>query len=151
MAMPPTELRYRKAKAYFVLAVTGFIFIMMPLTFLFAGGATLTTASYVTSFASMIILFFVGRRLYLMAANRDPVLIFTAEGLQLPLKNNRFIQWRSIQEWKIRRHKSSYSLIIYTPENKTRIDISWLDRPAEEIERLMNSYIRQPGPGGFIR
>ncbi|HTL10179.1 MAG TPA: hypothetical protein VL307_18015 [Chitinophagaceae bacterium] len=146
--MPPTELRYRKAKAYFVLAVTGFIFVMMPLSFLLTRGGVVSTANYIGSFAAMIILFFGGRRMYLMAAHRDPVLVFTADGLQFPLKNNRFIQWRAIQDWKIRRHKSTYTLIIHTPEDKTRMDISWLDKPVNEIEALMHSYSRQPGPNG---
>ena len=151
MAMPPTEIRYKKSMSYFILVVSGFMFIMMPITVLFSGGTKAAPAIYLTCLAYMIVLFFVSRWLYRRALSREPVLIFTSDGLQFPRKDNRFIQWGEIKEWKIRRYKSSHSLIIYTPENKTRIDISWLDLPVKEIERLMSSYIRQPGPQGFLR
>ena len=151
MAMPPTELRYKKSMSYFILVVSGFMFIMMLITIYFSGGTKAAPEVYMTCLASMIILFFVSRWMYRRASSREPVLIFTSEGLQLPRKDNRFIQWGEITEWKIRRYKNSHSLIIYTPENKTRTDITWLDLPVKEIERLMSSYIRQPGPQGFLR
>ena len=151
MAMPPTELRYKKSMSYFILAVSGFMFIMMPITVLLSGGTKAAPAVYLTCLASMIVLFFVSRWLYRRASNREPVLIFTSDGLQIPRRDNRFIQWGEITEWKIRRYKSNHSLVIYTLEKKTRIDITWLDLPVNEIERLMSSYIRQPGPQGFLR
>jgi hypothetical protein len=97
----------------------------------------------------MIILAFVCLRLYRRYSGPNPALVFTSDGLQIPVKNNRFIQWGSITEWKIRRDKSNYNLIIRTPEGKTRIDITWMDLPVKEIQRLMESYIRQPGPNGL--
>jgi len=151
MAMPPTEIRYRKSMAYFILIVSGCLLITLPVTILSSGGTKAAPAIYLTCFASMILLVFVSQRLYRRASSREPVLIFTSDGLQISSKNNRFIQWGEITEWKIKRYKSSYSLIIYTPGNKTKIDISWLDLTVKEIERLMSSYIRQPGPHGFLR
>ena len=150
MAIPPTEIRYRKSKAYFILIVSGFLLFVPPISLL-SSGTKAAPAIYLTSFASMIVLVFVSYKLYRRASSREPVLIFTSDGLQIPPKNNRFIQWGEITEWKIKRYKSSHSLIIYTPGNKTRIDISWLDRPVKEIDHLMKSYIRQPGPHGFLR
>ena len=114
MAIPPTEIRYRKSPLYFILGL-------------------------------------IGLRMYRRVSSREPVLIFTSDGLRIPAKNNRFIQWGAITEWMIRTYKGSHCLIIYTPGGKTRIDISWLDRPVKEIQRLMGSYIRQPGPRGSSR
>jgi hypothetical protein len=151
MAIPPTEIRYRKSMAYFILIVSGFVLVMIPATVLSSGEAKAAPPVYITCFACMIVLAFFCQRMYRRASSGEPVLIFTSDGLQIPPKNNRFIQWGEIMEWKIRRFKSSHSLIIYTAGHKTRIDISWLDLPVKEIERLMSMYIRQPGPGGFLR
>ena len=149
--MPPTEIRYRKSLSYFILGFLGFFFITMPFTLFVSGGAKASPMVYLPCFASMIILAFIGLRMYRRASSREPVLVFTSDGLQIPVKNNRFIQWGAITKWKIRTHKSSHSLIIYTTQGKTRIDISWLDLPVKEIQRLMGSYIRQPGPNGSLR
>jgi len=137
--------------AYFILVVSGFLFITMPVTLLSSGGTKAAPMAYLICVVSMIVLFFLSRGLYRKASSRNPVLIFTSDGLQIPMKNNQFIPWGEITEWKMRRDKSSHSLLIYTQENKTKIDIGWLDLPVKEIERLMISYIRQPGPHGFLR
>ena len=151
MAIPPTEIRYRKSLSYFILGLFGFFFITMPFTVFVSVGPKVDPVVYLTSFVSMIVLAIICLRMYKRASSREPVLIFTSDGLQIPVKNNRFIQWGEITDWKIRTHKSSHSLIIYTPQGKTRIDISWLDLPVKEIQRLMGSYIRQPGPHGVLR
>ena len=151
MAIPPTEIRYRKSLSYFILGLFGFFFITMPFTVFVSVGSKADPVVYLTCFVSMIVLAFICLRMYKRASNREPVLVFTSDGLQIPVKNNRFIQWGTITDWKIRTYKSSHTLIIYTPQGKTRIDISWLDLPVKEIQRLMGSYIRQPGPHGFFR
>ena len=150
MAIPPTELRYRKSMAYFILTVSGFLCLVMPITILSTGGIKATPLVYVTCFVSMIILVFISRRMYLKATSGEPVMIFTSEGLQIPVKNNQFIKWTAITEWKIRRYKSSHALIIYTSEGRTRIDITWLDMPWKEIEELVERYSRQPRARGFF-
>ena len=151
MAIPPTEIRYRKSMAYFILVVSGSLFITMPVTLLSSGGTKAAPMAYLICVVSMIVLFYLSRGLYRKASSRNPVLIFTSDGLQIPMKNNQFIPWGEITQWKIKRYKSSHALIIYTPGNKTKVDISWLDLPAKEIERLMSTYIRKPGPHGFLR
>jgi len=151
MALPPTELRYRKSMRYFILIVSGFILITLPLTFMSGGSAKATPFAYLVGSASVILLVFVSQWLYRRASSKEPVLIFRSDGLQVVTKNNRLIQWGEITEWKIRRYKSSHSLIVYTRERTTRIDITWLDLPVKEIEELVRTYIRQPGPGGFLR
>lgn len=151
MAIPLTEIRYRKSLSYFILGSFGFFFITMYFTVFVSGGTKVSPVVYLTCFASMIVVAFIGLRVYRRVSSREPVLVFTSDGLQIPVKNNRFIQWGAITKWKIRTYKSSHHLIIYTPQGKTRIDISWLDLPVKEIQRLMGSYIRQPGPHGFLR
>ena len=151
MAIPPIELRYRKSMAYFILVVSGFLSLTVPVTILSSGGTKASPLVYVTCFASIIILVFIGLRFYRKATSGEPVVIFTSEGLQISLKNNRFIKWTAITEWRIRRYKSSHALIIYTPEGKTRIDITWLDMSWKEIERLVEQYSRQPRAHGFFR
>ena len=151
MAMPPTELRYRKSLPYFIIIVSGALFITMPFTVFVAGGMKAPPLVYLTCFISMIILAFLSVRMYKKASRREPVLVFTSDGLEIPLQNSKFIEWGTITEWKIRTHKSSHHLIIYTTQGKTRIDISWLDLPVQEIKRLMSTYIRQPGPHGYLR
>jgi hypothetical protein len=151
MAIPPMEIRYRKSLSYFTLGLFGVFFVTMPFTVFVSGRTKAGPAAYLTCFAWMIVLAFIGLRMYRRVSSREPILVFTSEGLQIPMKNNLFIQWGSITKWTIRNDKSSHYLIIYTPEGRTRIDISWLDLPVKEIQRLMSSYIRQPGPHGFLR
>ena len=105
MAIPPTELRYRKSMAYFILAVSGFLCLMMPVTVLSSGGTKATPMVYLASLASLAVLVFISRKLYRKATSGEPVIIFTSEGLQIPSKNNQFIKWTAITEWKIRRYK----------------------------------------------
>ena len=151
MAIPPMELRYRKSLSYFVLGLFGLFFITTPFTIFVSGGTKTGPMVYLTCVASMILLAFIGLRMYRRVSSREPVLVFTSEGLSIPVKNNQFIQWGAITKWKIRNEKSSQYLIIYTSQGKTRIDITWLDLPVKEIQQLMGSYIRQPGPHGFLR
>ncbi len=151
MAIPPTEIRYRKSLSYFIIGLFVFFFITTSFTVFVSGGTKADPVICLTSFATMIVVAFISLRMYRRVSSREPVLVFTSDGLQIPVKNNRFIQWGEITEWKIRTHKSSHTLIIYTSQGKTRIDISWLDLPVKEIQGLMGSYIRQPGPHGFLR
>lgn len=151
MALPPTEIRYRKSLTYFIFGLFGFFFITMSVTVIFSGGTKVGPVVYPIFFASIIVMAFISLRMYRRISSREPVLIFTSDGLEIPVKNNRFIEWGSITEWNIRTSKNSHHLIIYTPQGKTRVDISWLNKPVKEIQRLMSNYIRQPGPGGFRR
>lgn len=148
MAMPPTELRYRKSLRYFIIGVSGALLLTVPISFISTNGSTAAHLAYLTTGLMVIVLVVVGRILYVRASPDNPVLTFTSDGLVVASKNNRFIPWGAIQQWKTRRHKSSYTLIIYTAEQTTRVAISWLDLPVPEIERLMASYMRQPGPYG---
>jgi hypothetical protein len=81
-----------------------------------------------------------------MISSRAPVITFQSTGIVLQRKGDKYIAWDSIVEWKMRRDKSSYSLIIRTNEGKTRVSLDMLDRNAKQIEEMVKTYIRQPGP-----
>jgi hypothetical protein len=118
---------------------------MMAFTTFFSRAAGGVPGVYFTNFIFIIVLAFVGFRMYKRFSSRQPVLIFNSDGLQIPGKKNSYIRWDDITEWKIRTNKGSH-LIIRTSTGKTRIEITWLDHPVSEIQRLMETYIRQPGP-----
>lgn len=125
--------------------------LMMTYIFLFSGAMPLSAMIVLPYAMSLCVMSFVGYITYKRVNHPLPALVFESEGLRFPQKKDRFIPWRSITEWKIRRHKSNYRLVIRTPEGKTSVDITWLDHPAMEIKRMLEMYIRQPGPGGFMR
>ncbi len=87
-----------------------------------------------------------GYYFYTMISSRAPVITFQSTGIVLHRKGDKYIAWDSIVEWKMRRDKSSYSLIIGTNEGKTRVSLDMLDRNAKQIEEMVKTYIRQPGP-----
>jgi hypothetical protein len=146
MALPPLEVRYRRAALYFIVAVSGFLLIMMTSTIFLSGAMAGGTAAYLSYFVSMIILALIGFRLCKRFGSREPVMVFMSDGLTIRKKGNVYIDWNDITGWKIKTYKSSNHLIIRTAQGKTTIDISWLELPAKEIEDLMATYIRRPGP-----
>ncbi len=149
MALPPLEIRYKRSIIYLIVGVFSFVFIMLTFTMFLsdAPGAPGTgPLYYLIHFTSLIILALAGFTLYKRYSSPKPVLVFDSYGLQIPRKNNRNIYWDEITEWKIKAYKSNYYLIIHTSTDKTRIDISWLELPVKEIRRLMETYVRRPGP-----
>lgn|GEM_PF-3953971 len=146
MALPSTEIRYKRSTLLFIAGL--FIFFVITGTFatFFSGATGGSPTVYLFYFTFVIILAFVSFRMYKRYSSPQPVLIFNSDGLHIPGKSHRYIRWGEITEWKIRTDKSSKFLVIRTAGDRTRIDISWLELPAKEIEQLMKRYIRQPGP-----
>jgi hypothetical protein len=151
MALPPVALRYRKSVRYLAYAFFGFMFILPTYMIFFSGAVQIGTLLYVNYAVMSLILalglVFVHKRM----KDPRPVLVFSSEGLQMPRRKNRFIPWGEVTEWKIRTHKSNHRLVVRTREGRTGIDVTWLDRDIAGIKALMQTYIRQPGPGGFQR
>jgi len=151
MALPPFEIRYKKSALYFVFGVLGFIFFGATFMIFFSGAALSGAYTYISYFTTVLILALGGVLLYKRFKDPRPVLVFLSDGLLFPRKHERFIPWGSVTKWKIRRDKSNYRLVVHTDHGKTSIDITWLETSVKHIEELMARYIRQPGPGGFLR
>jgi hypothetical protein len=151
MALPPFEIRYKKSALYFVFGVLGFIFFGATFMTFFSGIGRGDTYMYVRYFTTVLVLALCGVLLSKRFKDPRPVLVFLSDGLLFPRKNELFIPWGSVTQWKIRRDKSNHRLIVHTDHGKTSIDITWLDISVKHIEELMARYIRQPGPGGFLR
>jgi len=151
MALPPAEIRYSRYALYFVFGVSGFIFVPWTYIVFFSGVAPGGLPVYISYFGSVLVLSIICILFYKRITDPRPVLVFMSDGLLMPRKNDRFIPWGSITKWKIRSNKNSHSLVIHTAEGKTTIDISWLQLRATAIKDMVERYIRQPGPNGFLR
>lgn len=146
MTLPPREIRYKRSALYPILGLLVLFFIMMTYMIFFSGAGVASPPVSLSYLAFTIILTFAGFRIYKRFSSPRPVLVFHSTGLQIPGKKNRYIYWDEITEWRIRTYKNNKYLVIHTSTNKTRIDISWLEFPSKEIQRLMEHYIRGLGP-----
>ncbi|MBX3256198.1 MAG: hypothetical protein KF862_18820 [Chitinophagaceae bacterium] len=78
--------------------------------------------------------------------NKDPVLVFTDNEFIIYKKGKPFsFSWREITNWKIEKPEDNggYSLTIETGTHKENISLNWLEKPPQEIERLMNVYSKK--------
>lgn len=142
MALPPTAVRYRKYAFYPFMAIA-----ILPMAIVsYAVFTSRPSWSLYASYAFiLLVVFFIFRRLVLMTRSTTPVLVFESHALTINSRKPRTIPWSSITQWKIRNHKANYKLVIRTQSRKTSVEITWLELPAKEIGRLMESYIRACG------
>ncbi|MBS1663722.1 MAG: hypothetical protein JST68_21945 [Bacteroidetes bacterium] len=148
MALPPTEIRYRKYVFYPFLAMNAFMIVMMTWSLFIL---TPVWSLYLTYILVLLIIAFSTLWIIQKIRANAPVMTFESHALTIHKRKVKTILWPTIIEWKVRRDKSSEYLVIRTSTGKVRVAISWLDMPVKEIKRLMESYIRQPGPHGGLR
>ncbi|MBS1606535.1 MAG: hypothetical protein JST42_28015 [Bacteroidetes bacterium] len=148
MAVPRIEVRYRKKAFYLFIAIA---ILPMALTGYAVVSARPSWLLFLPCLVAFVVVFFVFRRLILMTRSETPVLIFESHALTVNFRRPRTIPWSSITGWKIRTYKANDTLVIRTGSGKISVQLTWLDVPAREIKMLMETYIREPGPGGFRR
>lgn len=74
--------------------------------------------------------------------DNKPILIFSNESLEIADgKIMRSFSWEQIFDWKIENDNGTHYLIIDTDAKKKRFNISWLERSAAEIEKLLFEYM----------
>lgn len=150
MALPPQELRYRKFVFYISIGVCCIMAIAMPVSLLSTDLGPSRWPAYLACGIALLtfagIIYFMVKRIQ----NNDPALTFMSHGLHFN-KGDRTILWGDITEWTIKRYKSNYRLIIRTANGKQSMDITWLDRDHKAIRSMMETYIKEPGPGGVKR
>jgi hypothetical protein len=143
MALPPMELRYRSSAVYFILTVSGFIFVVL------VGSLFLSPPiwqTYLAEVPAILLMLYVTTLLVRKYRSDLPILIFESHALTVNDRKARMIPWSAITEWKISTYKNSHHLIIRTSSEKTKVEISWLQVNTATIRSLMETYIRQPGP-----
>lgn len=151
MALPPLDIRYSKYAFYpFIGMSIGMIGTMTWLVF-FTIPAPLSTLLWITYFINLAVNIFIIRWLWKRSRRNEPVLTFSPEGLTVHRRKQRYIPWSSITGWKIVFSKSTHVLIIRHQSGKVRISLGMLELSPGNIRELIQSYIRQPGPGGFKR
>jgi hypothetical protein len=151
MALPPMEIRYSRRAFYLVIFFCMLWVVLMTGMTYFLSRDLHTMIPYFTHSIMIltvgIILGWATRTLW----DNRPVLTFHSHGLQLHGRKQIFIAWGAITKWKIRSTKGGYYLDIRTADQKKSIPLNMLERSSKTIEELMQTYIRQPGPGGFQR
>ncbi|MBN9381858.1 MAG: hypothetical protein J0H74_13895 [Chitinophagaceae bacterium] len=144
MALPPKEVRYRKNTFYLFLAIA---IIPMAIVSCAVFTAKPFWLLYVSYIFTLLMMFFIFRHLILKTRSNTPVLIFESHALTINSRRTRTIPWSAITQWKIKSYKGNDALIIRTFSGKVSVQITWLELSTSEIKWLMESYIRQPGPG----
>ncbi|MFT3678828.1 MAG: hypothetical protein QM791_01060 [Ferruginibacter sp.] len=77
----------------------------------------------------------------------EPVLIFSKSGIEINEKGKPVsLLWIQVTDWKIENDDGTHYLTINTTDAKKKINISWLDKRATEIEELMQEFTKKPKP-----
>lgn len=75
--------------------------------------------------------------------SKKPILVFTDKELKFQ-ENKDFvcISWNEITYWRVEKAESDsgYQLLIETATRKKKTSLNWLNKPPQEIERLMKIY-----------
>lgn len=148
MALPPTEIWYSKYAPYFMAGAV--VVIIAPLS-----GVLIAMhprwEMYLLFIVCLGVIALMAFRSFRKFFFRKPVLILESDALTIHQRKTRTILWSEIIEWKIKIYKSSKYLFIRTSSGKVNVALSMLDRPVREITELLETYIREPGPGGIKR
>lgn len=149
MTKPTIEIRYiRKFLVPFLIFATIFLIIINIYVFFSDEYENNNTAKIMNTagFVLGVYLLFGSWRTVL---NKKPVLVFTDTELKIFRKNiPTCLLWNKITSWKIEKLEDSrgYMLSIETDKCKEKISLNWLDKPPQEIEKLMAKYIKRSDP-----
>ena len=148
MALPPTEIWYSKYAPYHMAGAA--VVIVAPLSGVLIAVHT-RWEMYLLYIVCVGIIALMAFRFFRKFFFRKPVLVLESDALTINQRGSKIILWSEITEWKIKIYKSNKRLFIRTSSGKVNVTISMLDRPVREITELLETYIREPGPGGVKR
>lgn len=138
------EIRQSKKKLIPMLVLLGLALVGMIYFAFFSGkldNQSIYKYVYLLATASLAYAIFTSVRKFI---KNEPVLTITKSGIEINEKGKPdSLVWLQIRDWKIEQIEQNHYLIIETPEQERKIDISWLDKKPKEIEELIQMYKRK--------
>ena len=101
-------------------------------------------ASFVTKLWFVIFVIFILYKSYwpiLKTLKNEPILIFSDEGLEINTGQSPiFFAWKHIKSWQFESDEGETDLIIKTTESNEKVNITYLEKSADDIENLLKTY-----------